>query len=318
MLGSLTIHRLFEKMREVNASDLHIKPGSPPVLRIASKLHRVESGELNPDDTRQLLVPIIPPHLKETFDGAGGVDFSHMEGPEARFRCSIFHAGGSVHAAIRRVNPEIPSFEALHLPAVYGKVADETHEGLVVVCGVTGCGKSTTLAAMIDHINETRHCNIITIEDPVEFLFQPKQSFISQREIGIDVMNFPLALRAAGTFLAASPNWSADDYIEALSDQGKRLGRLDGVEVVLGLSAAQLVRENRELAERWQMLTVFPATFDLPAAAAVLDGDEAQARDTLTPLEQRSLILFEADTQRYRFHDLMRRINLEPWSPPVP
>ena len=197
MLGSVTIHRLFEKMREVNASDLHIKPGSPPVLRIASKLHRVDSAELNSDDTRQLLLPIIPPHLKETFDGAGGVDFSHMEGPEARFRCSIFHAGGSVHAAIRRVNPEIPSFEALHLPAVYGKVADETHEGLVVICGVTGCGKSTTLAAMIDHINETRHSNIITIEDPVEFLFQPKQSFISQREIGIDVADFPIALRAA-------------------------------------------------------------------------------------------------------------------------
>jgi twitching motility protein PilT len=197
MLGALTIHRLFEKMREVNASDLHIKTGSPPVLRIASKLHCVDAADLNPDDTRQLLLPIIPPHLKDTFESAGGVDFSHMESPEARFRCSIFHAGGSIHAAIRRVNPEIPGFDELHLPPVYGKVADTTHEGLVVVCGVTGCGKSTTLAAMVDHMNETRHCNIITIEDPVEFLFQPKQSFISQREIGIDVADFPLALRAA-------------------------------------------------------------------------------------------------------------------------
>ncbi len=197
MLGALTIHRLFEKMKETNASDLHIKIGSPPILRIAAKLHRVEAPDLNSDDTRQLLTSIIPPHLREQFDTAGGVDFSHTEGPGDRFRCSIFHAGGGVHGAIRRVNPVIPTFEELHLPAVYRTVADTTHEGLVVICGVTGCGKSTTLAAMIEHINEARHCNIITIEDPVEYLFQPKQSFISQREIAIDVADFPAALRAA-------------------------------------------------------------------------------------------------------------------------
>ena len=197
MAGGLTISRLLQKMTEVEASDLHIKTGSPPVLRVASALHRVDAPQLSPDDTRQLLLPLIPSHLKQQFEDAGGIDFSHMEGPEARFRCSIFHAGGDVHAAIRRVNPVIPSFEELHLPAVYRKVADTTHEGLVVVCGVTGCGKSTTLAAMIDHINETRYANIITIEDPVEYLFRPKKSFVSQREIGIDVHDFPTALRAA-------------------------------------------------------------------------------------------------------------------------
>jgi twitching motility protein PilT len=197
VLGALTINRLLLKMQEVQASDLHIKVGSPPVLRITSALHRVDAPELNPDDTRQLLLPIVPPHLKERLDEQGGIDFSHTEGPEARFRCSIFHAGGGLHAAIRRVNPMIPSFEELHLPPVYRKVADTVHEGLVIVCGVTGCGKSTTLAAMIDHMNQSRQCNIITIEDPVEYLFRPKKSFISQREIGIDVANFPLALRAA-------------------------------------------------------------------------------------------------------------------------
>ncbi|MHC4414950.1 MAG: type IV pilus twitching motility protein PilT [Planctomycetota bacterium] len=197
MLDSLTIQRLLEKMKEVEASDLHLKTGTPPVLRIASALHSVDASVLTGDDTRQLLMPIIPPHLKQQFEEAGGVDFSHMEGPDARFRCSIFHAGGEVHAAIRRVNPVIPSFDELHLPPVYATVADKTHEGLVVVCGVTGCGKSTTLATMVDHMNETRHCNIITIEDPVEFLFRPKKSFISQREIGIDVADYPTALRAA-------------------------------------------------------------------------------------------------------------------------
>ncbi len=197
MLGAMTINRLLTKMQEVHASDLHIKIGSPPVLRIASALHRVEAGDLNSDDTRALLMPIVPNHLKPRLDELGGIDFSHMEGPTERFRCSIFMAGGGLHAAIRRVNPDIPTFENLHLPPIYAKVAHETHEGLVVVCGVTGCGKSSTLAAMIDHMNATRQSNIITIEDPVEYLFRPKKSFISQREIGIDVRDFPLALRSA-------------------------------------------------------------------------------------------------------------------------
>ncbi len=95
------------------------------------------------------------------------------------------------------MNPKIPDFKELNLPPIYEKVTDSAHEGLVIVCGVTGSGKSSTLAAMIDHINERRACNIITIEDPVEYLFRPKQSFISQREIGIDVPDFPSALRTA-------------------------------------------------------------------------------------------------------------------------
>ena len=196
MLGAVTIHRLLGKMAEVNASDLHIKTGSPPVLRIASHLHRVESGDLSAEDTSKLLAPIIPAHLKPQLEEKGGVDFSHMEGGE-RFRVALFNAGGCLHAAIRRVNPTIPSFNELHLPKVYGEIADTVHEGLVVICGVTGCGKSTTLAAMIDHMNETRMSNIITIEDPIEYLFTPKKSFISQREIGIDVSDFPSALRGA-------------------------------------------------------------------------------------------------------------------------
>ncbi len=192
-----TIRQLFTKMQEVKASDLHIKVGSPPVLRIASALHPVQAPNMTAADTARLLEPIIPDHLKGRLEEQGGLDFSHMEDTTSRFRCSVFHAGGGLHAAIRRVNPEIPSFEQLHLPPVYKKVADTIHEGLVVVCGVTGCGKSTTLAAMIDHINRTRQYNIITIEDPVEYLLTPKKSYISQREIGIDVKDFPTALRSA-------------------------------------------------------------------------------------------------------------------------
>ena len=192
----ITIKQLLQKMNEVEASDLHIKVGSPPVLRVASKLIPFETDNMTAEETDALLSPLIPTGQREKLSELGGLDFSHMEGPHGRYRCSVFCAGGALHAAIRRVNPVIPSFDELHLPRVYHDVADKVHEGLVVVCGVTGCGKSTTLAAMIDHINSSRHCNIITIEDPVEYLLKPKKSFISQREIGIDVVDFPTALRA--------------------------------------------------------------------------------------------------------------------------
>ncbi len=197
MLGALTMPRLLLKMREVSASDLHIKVGSPPVLRVAAVLQKVHTPELNADDTEQLLMSIVPKHLVDTLKAKGGVDFSHHEPTGERFRCSVFSAGGGLHAAIRRVNPTIPSFEELHLPPIYAKLAREVHEGLVVICGVTGSGKSSTLAAIIDHMNSTHPANIITLEDPVEYLFTPKLGVVSQREIGLDVPDFATGLRAA-------------------------------------------------------------------------------------------------------------------------
>jgi twitching motility protein PilT len=193
----LTIQRLLLKMSEVQASDLHIKIGTPPVLRVASVLHAVNSPPLTADDTKNLLMPIVPKHMEPTLDQKGGIDFSHTEGIGQRFRCSVFYAGGGLHAAIRRVNPKIPNFDELHLPPVYERVAEHTHEGLVVVCGVTGSGKSSTLAAIIGHMNEKHAYNVITIEDPVEYLLVPKKSYVSQREVGLDVLDFPTALRAA-------------------------------------------------------------------------------------------------------------------------
>jgi twitching motility protein PilT len=197
MLGNLTIQRLLQKMKESQASDLHIKVGSAPIFRVASKLLHVSTAELTPDDTQQLLWPIVPENLKSGLDSKGGVDFSYHREAGDRFRCSVFRAGGALHAAIRRVNPKVPNFEQLHLPKVYEQFTTAAHEGLVIVCGVTGSGKSSTLAAMIDHINGNRQCNILTIEDPVEYAFRPKLSYFSQREIGIDVADFPSALRSA-------------------------------------------------------------------------------------------------------------------------
>ncbi|MCI0631309.1 MAG: PilT/PilU family type 4a pilus ATPase [Phycisphaerales bacterium] len=197
MQGEITTERLLLMMQEVQASDLHMKVGSAPVLRVAAKLREINSAPLTAEDTERLLMPIVPTHLIEQLKNRGGIDFSHTPGRGQRYRCSVFHAGGGLHAAIRRVNPTIPDFDELHLPAIYERVAEHTHEGLVVVCGVTGSGKSSTLAAIIGHMNDRHAYNIITVEDPVEYLFVPHKSYISQREIGLDVIDFPTALRAA-------------------------------------------------------------------------------------------------------------------------
>lgn len=197
MNDHLNMPRLLKAMRDHDASDLHIKPGSPPVYRIASVLHPIQSPPLSPAETRTMLMGLVPDDQAMALEDNGGVDFSYRGEHEQRYRCSVFQSGGALHAAIRRVQPTIPDFDALHLPPVYHDVTDKAHEGLAIICGVTGSGKSSTLAAMIDHINHGRHCNIITIEDPVEFVFQPALSYISQREIGIDVPDFPTALRSA-------------------------------------------------------------------------------------------------------------------------
>lgn len=196
MSSGMTIFRLLQKLRELEASDLHIKTGSPPVIRIASKLHRIDSPSLNGEETHKLLAPIIPDHLLKDLEEKGGIDFSYRLESGTRFRCNIFSSAGELHAAIRRVNEKIPDFKELYLPPIYEQIMERTHDGLIVICGVTGSGKSSTLAAMINHINKTRQVNIITIEDPIEYAFTSDQSYISQREIGIDVMDFKQALRS--------------------------------------------------------------------------------------------------------------------------
>jgi twitching motility protein PilT len=196
MTAELTIERLLSKMHELKASDLHLTIGSPPSYRIAARLQLLECPTLTVDTAAALLQPIIPARLRAQMEAEGGVDFS-LTDQQGRFRCNVFRAGGGLHASIRRVNGEIPEFADLHLPPVYEHVASHVHDGLVLICGVTGSGKSSTLAAMVNHINRHQAYNIITIEDPVEYLFQPIKSVISQREVGIDVVNFPTALRSA-------------------------------------------------------------------------------------------------------------------------
>lgn len=194
-----SIFPLLEAMKQLQASDLHLKTGVPPCYRIAGKLRRADLPVItvNSRVIENLMKPLIPERRLPEYERRGALDFATTLPDGDRFRINILRSCDQMHAAIRRVKSEIPKFEDIHLPPIYAKVADEAHEGLIIVCGVTGCGKSTTLAAMIDHINEVKHDNIISIEDPIEYVFRPRQSIISQREIGLDVDNFPDALRSA-------------------------------------------------------------------------------------------------------------------------
>lgn len=190
---------LLEAMKQLNASDLHLKTGVPPYYRIAGDLRKTQMPTFKPDggEIEALMKPILPERRIDEYDKKGGLDFAYTLSSGDRFRCNVMRAGNHMHAAIRRVKAEIPNFEELHLPEIYRRIAAEKIEGLVIVCGVTGCGKSTTMAAMIDHINDTQAVNIISIEDPIEYAFRPKKGIVSQREIGLDVYAFADALRAA-------------------------------------------------------------------------------------------------------------------------
>lgn len=192
----LTIEKLLSSMRRLDASDLHIKVGIPPVYRVGGHLRPLEAPVLTEEQADHLLDSILSDVQKERYSRDGTVDFAWHLPDGDRFRINMFRSGNHAHAAIRRVRATIPSYEDLHLPEVYSKIVSKAHQGLVLICGVTGSGKSSTLAAMIQQVNKTRDVNIVTIEDPIEYRFISNKSIISQREIGIDVADFKTALRS--------------------------------------------------------------------------------------------------------------------------
>ena len=190
------IQRLLSSMGQVGASDLHLKVHYPPYYRIAKLLRKVEMPPL-PDSKyiQEMLIALVPEELHDKFYGKDDLDFSARVAEGDRYRINVFRSANEVHAAIRRVQSAIPSFDTLNLPDIYRDIVAKSLEGLVLISGVTGCGKSSTMAAMLEHINTTRSMHVITIEDRIEFLFKPKKSIISQREIGIDVADYAEALR---------------------------------------------------------------------------------------------------------------------------
>ena len=193
MTEKLAMRSYFDAMREQGASDLHLKVGSPATLRVHAELRPLNDEVLTEERIRELLEGIVSKTQKEDYERAGNLDFAYST-PDARFRINVFQQRGNTSIAVRLVHRLIKSFEELHLPSAARKVAELT-QGMIIVAGITGCGKSTTLAAMIEHINATRRCHVVTIEDPIEYVYDDKQSFINQREVGIDVDDFRTALK---------------------------------------------------------------------------------------------------------------------------
>ena len=189
------INKLFRAAIKVNASDLHLKVNMVPKLRVHGSLKSTTGDILTEEAAEKLIFEIISDAQKQFFLENGALDFAHQVGTADRFRVNIFRQRGFVSMAARHITSNIPQFETLHMPKVVEKIA-ESHSGLVLVTGPTGSGKSTTIASMIDHINRTRPCHIVTIEDPLEFLHNDKKAIVSQREIGIDVPNFEAALKS--------------------------------------------------------------------------------------------------------------------------
>lgn len=191
-----SIDKLLLAMEKHGASDLHLKVGYQPYFRVAGSLRKLDVDPVaTVEEMVTMIAPIIPEGREQALEEMGGIDFSYKGAGDDRFRVNVYHSMGETHAAFRRVQSHIPDFHELHLPEIYSEACARTHEGMLLVSGVTGSGKSSTLAAMVDLINNTRSCHIITIEDPIEYCFKPNKAIISQREIGIDVEDFPSALK---------------------------------------------------------------------------------------------------------------------------
>jgi twitching motility protein PilT len=179
-----------------DGSDLHVKVGTPPKVRRTGTLLALDRRPLSSDETLEIALAIIPPDRRQRFDAAGEVDFAYSLVDVGRFRVNVFRQRGSVSAVFRKLRFGGPTFEEMHLPGTIRTLSEE-QRGLVLVTGPTGSGKTTTLAAMIEHLNHTRACHIVTIEDPIEVLFRDDLASINQREVGNDTESFLSALRAA-------------------------------------------------------------------------------------------------------------------------
>jgi twitching motility protein PilT len=195
-MGTILIDKLLHAVVKQGASDLHIVTGQPPVLRLHGRLQRLKTKELTSEDTVALMKSIAPERCQQELQEVGGSDFGFAFGDMCRFRVSIFKQRGDVSMVLRQIPNELLTMEQLKLPPVCKQLVMRPR-GLFLVTGPTGSGKSTTLAAMINYLNEVVDHHIITIEDPIEFYHYHKKSTVNQREVGVDVPSFSEALRRA-------------------------------------------------------------------------------------------------------------------------
>ena len=190
------IHDFLRYLVDQKGSDLHVKAGGPPYVRVSGLLSKTDFPALSAADCERAAMELMNDEQARRFKDVGEVDFAYSEQGLGRFRVNVFRQRGSIGMACRRVLPGSPAFETLGLPPVIKTLSDE-QRGLLLVTGPTSSGKTTTTGAVINHINATRACHILTIEDPIEILHPDREAIVNQREIGHDTADFAIALRAA-------------------------------------------------------------------------------------------------------------------------
>jgi len=193
----ISIEELLQRTVSAGASDLHLKVGAPPTIRVAGELRRLHGLQtLRPEDTEAFGQQIFTQRAVREFKERGEADFAFGRPELGRFRVTAFRQRGSVSLVMRRVPSESASFEELGLPAVVRRLANE-EKGMILITGPSGSGKSTTMAAIVDHINSTRPVSIVTVEDPIEILHPDKLAIVAQREVGVDTSDFAEAVHRA-------------------------------------------------------------------------------------------------------------------------
>ena len=191
------VNAFFRAVMKHEASDLHMKVGLPPMMRLKGAIRKMDHPPITEEQMERLFYEILSPRMRKVLDDTGGADFAHVIGAdECRFRVNILKQRGHLGLVARRVNAKVPTFAGLGLPPSIEQLC-KYDQGMIILAGVTGSGKSTTIASMLDYLNETEALHILTIEDPIEYLFADKKSVVNQREVGIDVCDWQTALKHA-------------------------------------------------------------------------------------------------------------------------
>ncbi len=195
----LECNKLFRACVKLEGSDLHLKVGRPPIVRVGGTLRPLDRGPIDDEEMVRLLIPLMNDRNRKIFEKDGGADFAHtvdVDGKQWRFRVNLLQQLGHMGLVARRVSNFIPDFEGLHLPATMQNLCT-FDQGMVLLAGVTGSGKSTTIGSMLNWINRNYRKHILTLEDPIEFVYTEEKCLINQREIGMDVIDFEVGMKHA-------------------------------------------------------------------------------------------------------------------------
>jgi twitching motility protein PilT len=195
----LEIDKLYRALVKLEGSDLHLKVDRPPMIRVKGLLQPLNRGPIDDEEMCRLIFPMMDERNRKIFDEEGGADFAYfcdVDGVSWRFRVNVLQQLGHVGLVARRINNWIPDLEALHIPPILYELCKYS-QGMVLLAGVTGSGKSTTIASMLNYVNKNYRKHILTLEDPIEFVFQEEKCLINQREIGQDVVNFGIGMKHA-------------------------------------------------------------------------------------------------------------------------